>query len=235
MFETLVESGHQRRSSGRAGAVAFAVHIGIVALAVNETQGRFLQPPVITPIEIPIYQPIETEVDPSTSTPSTSAEPDLPAPWTAPIADPGPITIDPIRIDPEAAADPVSDLRRSIRNESRAATFSYGTPRQGSAGLDGVLLSGEVDDPVRVLQAVSPRYPRSLEVAGIAGRVVLQFVVDTLGQVEPATMMVTEATDSAFARSSRDAILATRFSPAHMRGQAVRQLVRQTHLFRSGE
>jgi TonB family protein len=235
MFETLLESGPQRRSSGRAGAVAFAVHIGMVALAVNETKGHFLQPPVIRPIEIPAYDPIETQADPSPSVPSTTAEPDLPAPWSSPITEPGPISIEPIRIDPGVAADPVADLRRSIRNDSQARSFSFGTARRGSGPWEDVLLPGEVDDPVRVLEAASPRYPRSLEMAGIAGRVVLQFVVDTLGQVERATITVSEATDSAFARSSREAITATRFSPAHMRGQVVRQLVRQTHLFRTSQ
>lgn len=232
MFETLVESGHRNRSSGRAGAVAFAVHIGIVALAINETKGSFLQPPVITPIDMTVYEaPPEL---PAAASVASVPESDLPSPFTPDVSIPGPISIDPIRIDPGAPADPVGDLRRSMSNDHRTTGFSFGTPQPGSGSYEGVLLSGEVDDPVQAIDARPPKYPRAHEVAGIPGRVVLTFVVDTTGKVEPRTLSVTEATDSAFAQSSREAIMATRFSPARVRGQAVRQLVRQTHLFRSG-
>jgi TonB family protein len=230
MFETLVESGHHNRSSGRAGAVAFAVHIGIVAIAVNQTKAQFLAPPVITPIDMVIYQ--APDVPPAASTMPSGPESDLPSSFVPTVSIPGPISIDPIGIDPTAAADPVGDLRRSISNDPRPGGFSVGIPLSG--GYDGVLLSGEVDDPVRALDTQSPKYPRALEMAGIPGRVVLTFVVDTAGKVETSTLTVIEATDSAFAQSSRDAIMATRFAPARIRGQAVRQLVRQTHLFRSG-
>ena len=47
-----------------------------------------------------------------------------------------------------------------------------------------------------------------------AGRVVLQFVVDTAGAVEPATVRVREATHPAFAAAARAAVAQWRFRPA---------------------
>lgn len=230
MFETLVESGDRRRPASRAGAFAFAIHVGIVGLAVNQT-ARGTPPPVRPdPIEITIYE------DPATPAPSSGAvasAPAMPVPTTVSIDPPGPITIDPVNFDSIIPADAVSDLRRSIVNGTRIVGIPTGIGSSTLPPDDGVLLAGEVDEPVRVLTPVLPRYPRAMEVAGIPGRVVLQFVVDTTGAVEPGSLGVADFSDAAFVAPSRDAILATRFAPARARGHAVRQLVRQSLLFRS--
>lgn len=54
----------------------------------------------------------------------------------------------------------------------------------------------------------------------------MQFVVDTAGRVEDDSWRVLETTHAAFTEAVREAILASRFRPARVRGRAVRQLVR---------
>jgi TonB family protein len=228
MFETLVESGHRRRSPAHAGMAALALHVGIVAFAVQRTAGTPEAVIVRDTIAMTIY---EDQPTPTTSTRPVTDDPAVPGPISIPMDGPDPLVIDPVHIDLRLPVTPDSTLRHSILVGARASAIATTQPGGPMGSIDGVLLAGEVDDPVRILTAVNPRYPRALEAAGIRGRVVLQYVVDTTGITEPGSVRVMAATDSAFAAPSREAILATRFAPARVRGHVVRQLVRQTLVF----
>jgi TonB family protein len=63
----------------------------------------------------------------------------------------------------------------------------------------------------------------------------VQYVVDTLGRAEPSSFRVLRSTNKAFEDPAREAILAGRFKPARIRGQAVRQLVQQRISFNIGQ
>ena len=80
--------------------------------------------------------------------------------------------------------------------------------------------------PAQVLQAPVFKYPVVLRGAGIEGRTLLQFVIDTAGRVEPRSVKVLETTHAAFAESAKEGILEARFEPAHVGARAVRQLTR---------
>ena len=229
MFETLVESGHRHRSPNRAGAMALAVHVVAVVFAVQHSSGDAAE--TLRPLPIPVI--FEDPARPTPTTPATASVdgPGIPVPPAVPPITPGPVVIAPIILDSAPALRPGGDLRRSIVEDARRASLSFG-PRGGSSADGALHLAGEVDVPVQVLASVTPRYPRALEAAGVPGRVVLQFVVDTAGGVEPRSVQIVEASDSAFAESSREALRTTRFAPARARGQVVRQLVRQTMVFR---
>ncbi len=100
-------------------------------------------------------------------------------------------------------------------------------PPEGTEGL--VYAASLVDDrfvPAELL--VPPRlvYPRPLEAAGVAGRVTLQFIIDTTGQVEIPSVLVLASTHEAFAEAAREGLTAARFSPARYGGHPVRQLSR---------
>ncbi|HJU75501.1 MAG TPA: TonB family protein [Gemmatimonadaceae bacterium] len=89
-----------------------------------------------------------------------------------------------------------------------------------------------VDLQVEMIPGQSPpRYPVLLERAGIEGDVVAQFIVDTLGRVEPASVNVHHATHAEFARAVRERLMTLRFVPARARGHVVRQLVEQRFRF----
>ena len=112
-------------------------------------------------------------------------------------------------------------------------------PRFSPAGPPGTgLITVEpftataVDDPVIVLEQPAPAYPSALAGAGISGRVELEYVVDTTGRAEPASLRTLLSTHAAFEAAARVSVLGSRYRPARLRGAAVRQLVRQTLSFR---
>ncbi len=88
-----------------------------------------------------------------------------------------------------------------------------------------------VDEPPERLSGPDPRYPNLLREAGIEGTVVLRFVIDTTGIVEPSTLVVISTTHRAFEGPAREAALRSRYRPARVRGVRVRVLVQQAISF----
>jgi protein TonB len=74
-----------------------------------------------------------------------------------------------------------------------------------------------------------------LQSAGIAGRVELQYIVDTTGHAEPASFKVLKTTHAAFVQPAKEAITKGLFKPARFKGQPVRQLVQQAISFKVGQ
>ena len=89
----------------------------------------------------------------------------------------------------------------------------------------------DVDTPVAPLSMQPPHYPDSLRAAKVEGVVLLQFVVDTLGRLEPGTVRVLMSTNALFSRSATAALDDARFKPAIRKGRPVRQTVQQPFQF----
>lgn len=91
-----------------------------------------------------------------------------------------------------------------------------------------VFTAEQVDVPAALDSATMPSvvYPPSLRATGMSGVVVAEFVVDTMGSVEPETFGAISATDPLFAAAVRAAVVGASFRPAQRKGQRVRQLVR---------
>jgi TonB family protein len=89
-----------------------------------------------------------------------------------------------------------------------------------------VLTADQVDTAAEYHGWAEPTYPASELGARISGRVVVEFIVDTLGQVEASSITVVTATNSAFASAARAAVSRGRFTPAVLSGKRVRQVVR---------
>lgn len=105
---------------------------------------------------------------------------------------------------------------------------------QGDVWIDGdqTLSSSQVERPVVPVPSTgAPRYPEILLSAGIEGQVIAQFVVDTLGRVEPESFIAISSDHDLFTASVRIAMPALRFLPAESGGRKVKQLVRQTFVF----
>jgi periplasmic protein TonB len=81
--------------------------------------------------------------------------------------------------------------------------------------------------PAVLIAEPAPRYPPVLQEIGLSGRVVLQFVVDTTGHVELASIQVLESTHEGFEPPAREAVAAAVFHPARLGPRAVRQLTEQ--------
>lgn len=91
----------------------------------------------------------------------------------------------------------------------------------------------DVDTPARIdsTEIVRPAYPDSLFTAGVAGRVLAEFVVRANGEVQIETFNVVGATNREFVAAVRDAVRDQRFIPAMRRGVAVAQVVQQPFEF----
>ncbi len=104
------------------------------------------------------------------------------------------------------------------------------------ADLQGVLTRDQVDVAARLdTTSAGPHYPDSLYRAGTTGRVVVEFVVDTAGMVEPATIDVMTSSHPLFTQAVRDALLAAHFHSAWSKGQRVRQFVQLPFSFITDE
>lgn len=68
-------------------------------------------------------------------------------------------------------------------------------------------------------------YPPALKRAGVTGSVQLEFVVDSAGRVEPASVRVLDATSEELAAAARSVAADIRFRPGVRQGQRVRAVV----------
>jgi TonB family protein len=96
-----------------------------------------------------------------------------------------------------------------------------------------VYASDEVDAPA-VLEdwgVWEVPYPPSMRASGMAGGVVAEFVVDTLGRVERENFGIVSSTHDLFTDAVRGAVGSVVFRPAMRQGRRVRQLVRQPFEF----
>ena len=77
----------------------------------------------------------------------------------------------------------------------------------------------------------TPAYPTMLRSAGVEGRVLAQFIVDTSGRAEMATFKILETSHELFAQAVREALPDYRFFPAEIAGRRVRQVVQRPFTF----
>lgn len=105
-------------------------------------------------------------------------------------------------------------------------TRSMAGPRSTAASdTEPLYQEFRVDTAVKPISMTPPHYPDSLRAAKIEGQVLLQFVVDTSGRPEMSTVRVRQSTNIAFTRAAIASLGGARFSPARVKGRAVRQVV----------
>lgn len=97
---------------------------------------------------------------------------------------------------------------------------------QGQGLPSDVYRYDQVNQPASMLPGMKPPvYPSLLRAAHVTGRVVVGFVVDTLGRVESTPFHVYRSTHELFTQAVRACLPKLRFAPAVRGGQRVRQLV----------
>lgn len=95
-----------------------------------------------------------------------------------------------------------------------------------------VYFESQVERPAAMAPGSSaPKYPADLRDAGIEGRVIAQFVVDTFGRADVATLKVLRSSHPAFTAAVQDALPTMRFIPADIGGRKVKQLVQAPLMF----
>ncbi len=236
MFENLIESKPQKKRSLTQTIVSLVVHAALIFAAVRVTAGAaetireivadttmvFLKPPPPPPPPPPDQPPpdvIVSQNPPPKGFQTVVAPTDIPK------------DIPPVDLT-EKPFDPRDFTGKGVEG-GIAAGIVGGT---GPVEITGeVFLEAQLDDPVRPISIPTPRYPPVLQSAGIAGRVELQYVVDTTGHAEPGSFKVLKTTHPAFVEPAKEAISKGVFKPARYRGQPVRQLVQQAIAFRVGQ
>jgi protein TonB len=126
-----------------------------------------------------------------------------------------------------AEIDPRALLAADTGILGRQASFGEppGGRAPGSSPGDEPATAGNVDRAAALLAPPRPRYPDQLRVAGVTGRVVVRLVVDTMGRVEPASVVIRESSHDLFAQAVRAVLPSLRFTPAAAGGRKVRMLV----------
>jgi TonB family protein len=231
VFHTLVASGPRARPSAHRFLLSVSFHGVAVAGAIALT--RRVSPLTTSPHPIPALvfvapqarqTPLPAASDRvlSQAAPTPSWEPFAEVPDLRPLALP-------------TALPSVADLLGAASLRSGSSPALPGSLVGGSAptGAGGLWTADSVDDPVEVIEQPSPRYPPVLAQAGVAGRVELEYVVDTLGRAEPGSLHALTSTRPEFEAAARAAVLDSRYRPARLHGQVVRQLVRQVLSFRT--
>lgn len=137
----------------------------------------------------------------------------------------GPTRVQPVAPAAHDESDVVGAVRRTERRVRRADDVAA-TP-------DTVYSESQVDRPVRLkLPFTNPAYPDEQRAAGVSGEVLMQFVVDTLGQVEPGSLRVLKSDHENFTAAVRRALETAMFQPATKQGHKVRQLAQEPFVFR---
>jgi protein TonB len=80
---------------------------------------------------------------------------------------------------------------------------------------------------VQAGSCIAPRYPEILRQAGIEGRVLIEFVIDTLGRAERTGLRIINSAHQLFEAPAREAVMSCRFRPGRIQGRAVRVRVQQ--------
>jgi len=97
-------------------------------------------------------------------------------------------------------------------------------PRAGSTDPTAIWLVTAVSQRPALRTPMRLVYPDSLRAQGIRGSVTLEFVVDTLGRVEPAIRVV-QAAHRALVEPAKAMVLSARYRPARVGDRAVRVLL----------
>jgi protein TonB len=231
VFTRLLES-NQKRQRRLGGAVASTiVHTLLIALGVKATQLAAKPAPKTDPIPKILYtfkreQPRSQDSRPPSASRSISS--------TEYVAPPK-ITPPTIMIFDSDVIPPPGHTSPALPDDFDPTPVSIAPSRTGppNGGTREPLAESVVDKPIVAIPGTTtPRYPSSLQTAGLEGDVRTQFIVDTLGRVERGSVRVLDSTHELFSSAVRDALARARFKPAEAGGHVVRQLAEQTFTFR---
>jgi protein TonB len=223
MLTVLLESRARRQRRAGGMALSIATHLAIIG-AVTATTVHATRPPLDRIVAVHIVPPSRPAPPPRTahqprrSARSTSA--------SAPV-----IVVDRIHISTDVRPNlPVIDeFPRPTPSYDATGTTTSGSGTGPRSIVDG---DGSGDNTdwrgnellMRIVTSATPRYPEALRQAGVDGRVLVRFVVDTIGKVDMSSVQVLESTHDLFARAVRDALPVLRFKPAETGGRHVRAL-----------
>lgn len=221
MLHTLLESGARPATRGGWTLASALAHAALITAAIIATQA----------VSVPESPPaVERLIFTQRPAPASAAAPAPSRASGATIVVPNDLPIIPVVRVPgfssvaRAVEERLGRLAGATLNERPIMGASLGDP-------GGIHDLARVDRPVTPVSDARPVYPLMLRAASVAGEVLVRFVVDTTGRVEPGSIEVLQTTHHAFAESVRQWLSAMRYRPAEARGMRVRQLVEQRAAF----
>jgi protein TonB len=209
----LIESARVQPAQGAwSGRVlSLAIHAGLITAALLATrQVAVPVPPPILALPMPSW-PSPRQPAPAPCHPCQL--PGRPFPTTIPVSLPDPRIVVPPAISVEAPG---------AGTDSGTASPGIPVPGGGFAPGEAPLAALAVDEPPVMLSHPELHYPEILRQAGIAGRAVIEAVLDTTGRAEAASLRVVSTSHPLFAAEAEQVILGSRYRPGRMAGRAVR-------------
>ena len=226
MLTVLLESrATPPRRAGSALLSALAHGTLVAALVALTLPGRTRAKPGpdVHPTTVTYVAPTPPDAPPA----SRSAAPSQPATSRSPLPTIEPPVITPVglpTVEPSLPVNSSADIRIGARADLTSSPVpSTGSPLGGSGDIHDANMVDRA--PALVGRALEPRYPPTLRAAGIQGRVLAEFVVDTLGRAELTTLRFPELPDQRFGDAVREALAQYRFSPGEVAGRKVRTRV----------
>ena len=224
MFDILPASDAHPLVRGRWLTTSLLSHALVIAIAVMVTRQALQAARAPVPEQVtPLYFPPPTPTPPAA--PETRSlegiRPLLPPRVIPPLGELPP-AIPPVDLS-RRPFDPRDFTGNGRENGVTDAVPSTGIDRgvyQANSALEGF-------HPAVLLSQPTPRYPAALQAAGVAGSIVVEFVIDTAGRVERGSVRIVESSQREFEDAARGAVLGARFRPAHLAGRPVRQITRQ--------
>jgi protein TonB len=234
MFGTLLESRARRHRRTGGAALSIAAHITLIGVATAATvHGRTSSPTPPKP-EFIVFTatppaPRHIEHRKPTAHPTSSRTTDFrPIVLTIPQPRTTPPTLPPIDISSPVTPDDIVVGSGTPGNQrgpvSRTLDLTDDWPTGGELHGRELLM--------RIVSSAKPRYPEALRQNGIDGRVVVQFVVDTTGSVDPNSVRVLQSTHDLFTQAVRSALASFRFRPAEVGGRRTPALAEMPFEFR---
>ncbi len=138
----------------------------------------------------------------------------------------------------EKAGPPNEAELKLTKKPGEEAQLELGDPvaapqRPSLISIDSVYTELEVDTAVaRYDGSAAPPYPPTMLEQRKEGQVVIQYVVDSTGRADLASVTVMQSTHADFAQSVKVTLPHMRFRPAKIGAHRVRQLVQQLFSFR---
>jgi periplasmic protein TonB len=242
MLDVLIASGAHLELRPRWVTTSVLTHALLVTLAVMTTRAVLDAPPVSAPESAILLfvpkppSPPQAEVKRESPPSVVVAEPPPKGFQTVAAMTDIPNVIPPVDLS-QRPLDPRDFTGRGV--EGGVAEGVVGGTGRVDTGPQGgelnAIYEATTDDerfePAILVLQPAPRYPGALEALGIEGQVIVEFVIDTTGKVQPRSIRILESTHPDFAAAARAAVAGTIFRPAHLSAHAVRQLTRQSVRF----
>jgi periplasmic protein TonB len=226
MSINLIESEHRSQKSLGGTFVSIALHASLISLAVYASASagevRVKVPSDTMRIVYPV-PPKDPEPAPSPPLHPHPTNPTTPATPRAPVIR-APIDI-PDKLPPidnSSSAAPAE----SLFSIGRSGADAHGITSTTGPDSGEPLFASQVDKAaVPRAGNTIPKYPSLLESSHVGGSVLVQFVVDTLGNADMSTFAVLQSSNELFAQSLQATLPKWRFYPAEAGGRKVKQVV----------